>query len=50
MSALALVEEGEIPARATRNMGNLLTAWEDIMRTRQRSWKEQRKTRKQWKR
>jgi hypothetical protein len=41
-------EEGEIPVRAARNKRNLPTAWEDIIRTPQRSWKAQRKARKQW--
>jgi hypothetical protein len=48
LSALVLTEYGEIPTRAARNMSNLPTYWEDIRRNPQRSWKEQRKTRKQW--
>jgi len=48
LNALVLVDEGEIPVRAARNQKNLPTKWEDFPYILQRSWKAQRKGRKQW--
>lgn len=48
LNALVLLDEGEIPVRAARNSRNLPTTLEDFLRDTQRSWKAQRKGRKQW--
>lgn len=48
LNALVLPGEGEIAVRAARNPKNLPTAWADILRDPQRSWKAQRKGRRQW--
>lgn len=48
LNALVLPDEGEIPVRAARNPKNVPTAWDDFMRDPQRSWKAQRKGRRQW--
>lgn len=50
LNELVLVSDGEIPVRAARSKRNLPTAWEDFLRSPQRSWKAQRKARKQWQR
>lgn len=50
LNELVLVSEGEIPVRAARSKWNLPTAWDDFLRTPQRSWKAQLKARKQWER
>lgn len=48
LNALVLPDEGEIAVRAARNQKNLPTAWDDFLRNPQRSWKAQRKGRRQW--
>lgn len=48
INGMVLIEEGEVPARSARNPTNLPTAWDDIVRVHQRSWKKQSKARKQW--
>lgn len=47
-AALVLHEEGEVPPRARRNAANLPTAWDDLRREVEHSWKAQHKGRKSW--
>lgn len=48
INGLVLHGEGEIPARSARSPTNLPSAWDDVLRVPQRSWKKQSKARKQW--
>lgn len=42
-----LIDDYKVNIRASRNMSNLVEAWDDIWNTGQRSWKKYRKH--QWK-